>query len=230
MKNLRFLAGIFSVAATVSLGVPTFPQEPNATDSSQVTEIRRFSIIEKNNSATFKSAAPLEDFVGASSALSGYLDFNLEAPQVGAGGSIVLPVASLETGIPLRDEHLRSADWLNAKKHPEISFTITQISELTEVSVKDGATTYSVTLDGDFTLAGVTQPLQVTGTFVHLPESPNSAALGPGNLLVARADFSVSLRDFNVPVAKFRKLLGSKVSENVEVSVSFVASDKPERP
>ncbi|HSG99581.1 MAG TPA: YceI family protein [candidate division Zixibacteria bacterium] len=229
MKKQHLVAGIVSCAALLGLSAPALPQNPSGGDSSQAVSGRRFTIIERNNSATFKSAAPLEDFVGASSGLSGYIDFDPQSPRTGAGGSIALQVVSLETGIPLRDEHLQSADWLDAKNHPEISFTITQLSELAEVSVKDGATTYSVTLGGDFTLAGVTQPLQVTGTFIYLPASSASAAFGPGNLLIARAEFSVSLKDFNVPTAKFRKLLGSKVSEQIAVSVSFVASDEPEQ-
>ena len=68
------------------------------------------------NKVTFRSKAPLEDIVGTSNQITGYLVFDPNNPQQGGRGELTVPVASINTGIPLRDEHLQSADWLDAAR------------------------------------------------------------------------------------------------------------------
>jgi polyisoprenoid-binding protein YceI len=56
--------------------------------------------------------------------------------------------ASIDTGVPARDGHLRSADFFEAAKYPTISFESTAVRQT-------GETTSMVT--GDLTLHGVTR-------------------------------------------------------------------------
>ena len=81
------------------------------------------------NSITFKSEAPLEDIVGTSNKITGYIAFDPMAPKKGGHGEISVPISSLNTGIPLRDEHLRSADWLNADAYPDIHLKSFAVAE-----------------------------------------------------------------------------------------------------
>lgn len=61
-----------------------------------------------------------------------------------------IQTASINTSEARRDEHLRSADFFDAAKHPEITFASTRIEDK-----RNG--TYAVT--GDLTMRGVTKPV-----------------------------------------------------------------------
>src|SRR5438552_4083366 len=65
---------------------------------------------------------------------------------------IRIETASIDTDEPKRDDHLRSADFFDAERYPEIVFLGTHIE-------KDGKDRYQVT--GDLTIAGVTRPVRL---------------------------------------------------------------------
>jgi polyisoprenoid-binding protein YceI len=69
--------------------------------------------------------------------------------------TIVIEAASVSTGTPDRDAHLRSADFLDVDNHPEIRFVSTSVAPSRsgwtlagDLTIKD--VTRSVTLDFDF--------------------------------------------------------------------------------
>ncbi len=62
-----------------------------------------------------------------------------------------LDAASIDTGEPQRDQHLRSADFLDADKHPQITFRSTRVEPL-------GDHRYAV--EGDLTIRGVARPVR----------------------------------------------------------------------
>lgn len=177
----------------------------------------------KRNMATFKSRAPLEDIVGTTNEIAGYVVFDPNQPQKGGRGVFRVPVASLNTGIPLRDEHLRSADWLNASQHGEIAFEITEVKNIKEVRGAAGKT-FDVTLAGNLTLHGQTRKVEAPARITYLPESPQTQMKLPGDLLAARTNFTVKLSDFGV--RGMQGVVGSRVSDSIEVEVSFVGSSK----
>lgn len=71
--------------------------------------------------------------------------------------NVIIKAASINTGIPARDTHLRSADFFDAEKYPEITFQSKRIE-------KKGKQLFAL---GTFTMHGVskeiTLPFQVTG-------------------------------------------------------------------
>ncbi len=176
------------------------------------------------NTVTFKSTAPLEDIVGTSNQITGRLVFDPNNPKAGGHGELTVPVKSLNTGIPLRDEHLAGTDWLNAEKNPNIEFKIVDVKNIKEVkSIKD-AKTFEVTAVGDFSLNGKTRRISVPARITYLKESDATKQRLPGNLLAARTIFEVALADFGITGPKGMNLIGSKVGEKVEVDLSLVAS------
>jgi len=178
----------------------------------------------QRNTVTFTSKAPLEDMVGTANALAGYLVFDPANPRKGVRGSVAVPVKKMDTGIPLRDQHMQSKAWLNAKQHPHIKFTVTDSKSLKLVKRGDGFSTYDVTLVGPFTVNGVTTQREIPARIVYLEESDMTKTKRPGNLLAVRAEFQVPLADHKIK--GFEGVVGSKVSESIEVDVSIFASDQ----
>lgn len=180
-----------------------------------------------NNSVTFKSTAPLEDIVGTSSQITGYVIFDPKNPMKGGHGEFKVPVASLNTGIPLRDEHVRSEAWLNASEYPHFTFVIHEAKDIKEVKSSPEASTYDAILVGEFSFHGVTQKVEFPGRFTYLRESEKTKQHLPGDLLAGRASFKIALKDFGVTGPPGMGLIGSKVGEIISVDVSFMGSAEP---
>ncbi|HEX2140703.1 MAG TPA: YceI family protein, partial [Candidatus Limnocylindria bacterium] len=87
---------------------------------------------------------------------SAVLDFDPERPEAGRVEAVI-DAASINTGVEQRDQHLRSADFLDVEDHPDITFRSTRITP-----AGDG---YRV--HGGLTIRGVTRPVvldaEVTG-------------------------------------------------------------------
>jgi len=60
--------------------------------------------------------------------VTGTLDFD-EANPTASSVSVVIPAATIETGMEPRDNHLRSADFLDAENFPMLSFKSTSIAQ-----------------------------------------------------------------------------------------------------
>ncbi|MBK9153430.1 MAG: YceI family protein [Chloracidobacterium sp.] len=91
---------------------------------------------------------------------------------------------SVDTGVVNRDNHLRSADFFEVEKFPELSFKSTKVE-------KRGA---SWMVTGDFTLKGVTKsisfPFSITG---FIPPDQRS-----GGKMGVTAETSLNRRDYGV--------------------------------
>jgi polyisoprenoid-binding protein YceI len=75
-----------------------------------------------------------------------FTDFNGDGQITGKGaifGRLDIQVASLRTGIGKRDEHLRSADFFDAERFPEISVVVTAVQPTTG-NAADLRTTFSI--------------------------------------------------------------------------------------
>ncbi len=66
---------------------------------------------------------------------------------------VTIPVATIDTGVAQRDEHLRSADFFDAANFPAMTFTGTLV---------DGDIATGGTLAGDLTIRGVTRPVTLS--------------------------------------------------------------------
>ncbi|GAA4785310.1 YceI family protein [Streptomyces ziwulingensis] len=73
-------------------------------------------------------------------------------PAEASSVQVVMEAASFESGIEKRDRHVRSADFLDVARHPEIGFRSLRLD-------RSGAETV---LHGELTVRGVTQPVAVT--------------------------------------------------------------------
>jgi len=177
----------------------------------------------RRNTVTFTSRAPLEDIVGTSNAITGYLVFDPRNPDQGVRGALRVPVKSLDTGIPLRDRHLQGRQWLDANAHPDITFLAGETSSVRKVKEGDGFQTYDVTVTGSLTVHGVARRTTVKARLVYLQESKQTRQKMAGNLLAARATLEVPLAAHKV--TGFEGVIGSKVDAKIQVDVSLFATD-----
>lgn len=155
----------------------------------------------KDAQVTFTSDAALEHIKGITNRVAGYC----VAPNSGDEGALlvgkfVLPVETIDTGIPLRNEHMKSERWLNAGENPEIVFDLTKVEGVTLAKDDSWFKTYDATLVGTMTVSGTTRDVKIPARLTFMPESDKTRARAPGDLLAIRAQYPIKLSDYGVGV------------------------------
>ena len=168
------------------------------------------------NQVSFFSTTPLEDITGISNAVKGKVTFDIADIKT-LKGSISTTVASIKTGIDLRDEHLRSENWLDATTYPKVTFVIKKVGDV-KVSA-DNKLEAKVT--GDFSAHGVTKEIVADVTMTYLDASEQTKKRAPGDLLGVQAKFNIVLSDYDVE----NMIVGQKVADNIEINVNIVGSN-----
>jgi len=176
------------------------------------------------NAVTFKSEAPLEDIVGTTNQITGKIVFDPQHPEAGGYAELMVSSSALNTGIPLRDEHLRGADWLDAGKYPQITLKISKVENVREVQSSSTSATYELDAHGELTLRGKTKTVSFPARITYLKETEATKQRLPGDLLAARASFEVGLADFGIRGPKGMDLVGSKVGATIQIDVSLMGS------
>ena len=182
----------------------------------KATGEQTFNFEDKRNQVKFFSTTPLEDITGISNDVKGKVTLNV-ADIKSMKGSITISVASIKTAIDLRDEHLRSENWLDADNFPEITFVIKKVGEIK--ILEDNRIETKVT--GDFTAHGVTKETIADVTITYLDASEQTKQYAPGDLLGVQAKFNIALSDFEVE----NMVVGQKVSENIEITATLRGSN-----
>ena len=118
----------------------------------------------------------------------------------------VIQTASVTTDHQKRDEHLRSADFFDAKTFPTMTYKMKSYT-------KSGD---QFTAIGDFTLLGVTKEMTLVGTFNGMAQDPW------GNMRAGfTAEGTINRKDFGM---KFSKLLdngGLMVGDEVKLKLEI---------
>jgi len=183
----------------------------------KATGEKTFTFLNDNprNQATFFSTTPFEDFTGLSDDIKGTATFNVSDIST-LKGSFVVTVASMKTGIALRDKDMKSEEWLDAEEYPEITFTIKKVSDVKVIEDNE----LQAKVAGDFTVHGVTKEIVADATMTYLDESEKTRAVASGDLLGVKAKFTITLSDYDVD----NIVLGRKVSDKIDVNVNIVGS------
>lgn len=144
---------------------------------------------------------------GAFNEISGHLHVDTATPE-NSWAKVEMDVASVDTRNQQRDDHLRSADFFNAEKWPQITFVSTHIEE-----VDDNA--FSVT--GDLTIRDVTRqvmiPLALTG--IETGAMGELRAGFEGSRRLNRREFGL---EWNTPLDSGGVLVSEKISLEFEIS------------
>jgi polyisoprenoid-binding protein YceI len=128
---------------------------------------------------------------------------------------VKLEAASLDTGIPERDRHLRSSDFFDVKAHPTLRFRSTKVEP-----APSGA--WAVT--GDLTILDVTRPVILRVTF----EGGNASAAG-GERIAFTAAAELNREDWGLTWNQALEVGGVLVGKKarIDVNVEAVASGRP---
>jgi polyisoprenoid-binding protein YceI len=154
----------------------------------------------KTGSIEFYSEATVESFTGSSSQLNGYI--NLADSTL----DFYLDLATLQTGVKLRDEHMRE-NHLETEKFPFAEFSGKMSGFNSAI-----ADSQAVMAKGTFTIHGVSKEITVQG----------KAKLTDGKFGLV-ATWNVILQDYEITRPKFLFL---KLSETQKVTLKAELSKK----
>jgi polyisoprenoid-binding protein YceI len=184
----------------------------------KATGVQTFNFEDKygRNQVSFFSTTPLEDVTGLSNDVKGKVTFDVSDIKT-LKGSVSISASSIKTGIDLRDEHMKSKNWLDAENYPQITFAIKNVNDVKVIA--DNKLKVKVT--GDFTVHGVTKQVTADVTMTYLDASDETKQRAPGDLLGVQAKFNIVLSDYGVE----NMVVGQRVSDNIEISANIVGSN-----
>jgi polyisoprenoid-binding protein YceI len=143
---------------------------------------------------------------GTFASFEGTLELGEDLSQATAAG--VVEVATLDTKEPTRDGHLRSADFFEAERYPQIAFRSTGIHATDEDEFE---------IAGDLTMHGVTRPItlkaEVQGTETDPWGNERVGLEVTGSL--SRGDYGMT---FNQALGSGNVLVSDKVKLRLDIS------------
>jgi polyisoprenoid-binding protein YceI len=115
---------------------------------------------------------------------SGQIQFDEANPEQ-SSVEVTINTASVDTGVKMRDDDLRSPNFFDVKKFPEITFKSTSVK-------KTGENTADVT--GDLTMHGVTKPVVLKVELLGKGAGPKESTVSGWNASTAlkRTDFGLT--------------------------------------
>jgi polyisoprenoid-binding protein YceI len=148
-------------------------------------ESLRFRIQPEASEITFRATSRLMNADGRFARFSGDVMVD-PAVLAGARVSLTIDTASLDTGIEMRDNHLRSSDFFDVERFPTVAFQ----------SVRVEAAGRRATVVGRLTLHGVTREIAVP-----IDVQITSAALvASGEFIVNRGEYAMNYNSFLNPI------------------------------
>ncbi len=123
--------------------------------------------------------------------------------------------ASIATDNDDRDTHLRSADFFDVARFPELTFASTSVRPL-------DSTRFEVT--GDLSIHGVVRRVTLPATLLGLIATPRGEKIG------FETAFSIDRRDFGLTWNRVLEGAGALLGDEVRVMISIEATRPPESP
>lgn len=169
-----------------------------------LTPVRTLQIDTAHSEATFQVRHLISRVRGRFSDFAGAIDFDEAQPEQ-SSVRFTIQAASIDTGQPDRDQHLRSADFFAVEQYPTLTFVSAAITPT-------GRDTFDVA--GTLTMRGVAKPIVIPMTFLGRAKDPwgNEKFAFEGEVTLNRKDFGLN---WNAAVETGGFLVGD------EVKVSF---------
>lgn len=120
--------------------------------------------------------------------------------------SVVIKAASINTGIAERDKHLRTVDFFDVEKYPDITFQSERIE-------KKGRQLFAV---GTLTMHGVSKEIALPFSVTGIKEDAVTKKMSTGYA----AHLTLNRRDFGI---YWEKSVPNFVSDDVEIEINLIA-------
>jgi len=177
----------------------------------------------KEDAVTFTSEAPLETIVGKTSRIHGFVTVDLNDVMAAPKAEFIVDLASLKTGIGLRDKQMKE-NHLETEKFPVAKFVLRSVKSNGSADLSD-ETPGELILEGDFNLHGITLPKSIPAVVRYISKpDPNEINI-PGQLIHIQAQFEVLLADYKIKRPQF---LIMKLDEKQTIKLDFYVSDEVE--
>ncbi len=141
---------------------------------------------------------------------SGTINFDKETAAE-SSIEVAIKSASINTNLPKRDDHLRSADFFDAEKYPEITFK----------SIKITGESGNYTITAELTMHGVSKEISVPVSIAGPVTSPFG-----DEVIGISGEFALNRQDYGVKWNKTMDAGGVVVSDEVKVTVNIEAHKK----
>lgn len=171
------------------------------------------------NVATYTTTAPLETIVGTTNQVTGFIKVDPENILDHPEGRFVIDLASLNSGIALRDKDMREK-FLQTDQFPNAVFTLTRVFSASSKKLEDGKPVV-IRAEGTVEIHGVKRTIPVTVKCTYFRESAQTKAKMPGDLVVVNANFDTKLSEFNI---ERPQMVFLKVSDDVTIGVNAVGT------
>lgn len=205
----RYIAPVVA-AAVVAVALPAIASVPAA-------KLRTYEVAadaHTPNEASFTSKAAIVKFTGRTNKVTGTLQID-ENNTTKAGGAVTVDVASLDTGIGLRNEHMQGT--IEAAKYPTATFKLQKLTVPGNKLKANAAATGTVT--GQLTLHGVTKTVTAPVELTYLPQQ--DANYRPGDWVEVNSTFKLKLSDYKIALPA--PVLGVKVADELDINFTSMA-------
>jgi len=145
----------------------------------------RFRIQPEASAISFRATSRLMTADGRFSRFSGDVMVDPAAPA-GARITLAIDAASIDTGIEMRDNHLRSSDFFDVERFPTVAFQ----------SVRVESAGRRATVVGRLTVHGVTREIAVPIDV----QITSTALVASGELIVNRGEYGINYNSFLNPI------------------------------
>ncbi|WP_084435597.1 YceI family protein [Desulfomicrobium escambiense] len=146
---------------------------------------------------------------GVFARFSGEVEYAPAAPEK-SQFYILIDSASVHTGVPARDEHLRGPDFLDVEKSPRIIFASKSVSK------GEGNVLY---VTGDLTIKDVTAEIRVPVKVLGVAAHPFKDNFPDTKVLGLHAQFSINRLDFHVGEAKWTQM--GVMGETIDLTIDM---------
>jgi polyisoprenoid-binding protein YceI len=216
----RFLAPMAAVAVLTVATVPALAVQMGPTESGAPAKLRAFEVAADRhspNEASFTSKAAIVKFTGRTDKVTGNLQVDVDN-VANAAGAMTVDVSSLDTGIGLRNEHMRKT--IEAEQYPTATFKLTKLSVPGNKLKRNAIVTGTVT--GLMTLHGVTRTISAPVELTFLPQE--DANYRPGDWVAVSSEFKLKLSDYKITLPA--PVLGVKVADELDINFTSMAQAK----
>ena len=222
---LATLAGALFLVAAIYTGVAVKSQTSNGQQNSDRGTTRSFTSIPGGTYAIDPGHSSINFAVrhmlinnvrGRFTDFTGAIRYD-EQDATRSSVEFTARVASVNTDVARRDEHLRGADFFDAARFPEMTFKSTRIER------RDGANAYVA--HGNFTLRGVTREVSIPFRILGAVRDARG-----GTRIGVEAGLTINRQDYGVAWSQALDGGGLVVANDVQIDLALEAIKRDAQP